>query len=150
MKGLFKKIQGVLVPVDKETIRFVSKKKEGAILSGEFSEPRNIDFHKKFFSLLDLGYGHFNPVVKHHDIVLKKNKEEFRKNIIILAGYYKTTFDIYGNVVLHAKSISFGRMKQDEFEKLYQKVIDVLLDKVLTNYTREEAEAAAMELIRYS
>lgn len=140
----------VLVPFSLETIQFIEKKKTGSVLTGDFKQPRNYEFHKKFFSLLDLGYGQFNPIVKHKGITLRKNKEQFREDIIIAAGYYRSTFDLQGNLKLRAKSISFGRMTQETFEKLYSRVIDVLLENVLHNYTREEAEKAAEELIRYA
>ena len=110
--------------------------------AGEFAQaeliiPRDPVFHRKFFALLNLGYEAWEPARKrktYKGMPVEKNFEQFREDVTILAGYYHQTFDLSGRMCLKAKSISFGKMEESEFEKLYSAVADVLLGKVLQSY----------------
>ena len=64
----------------------------------------------------------------------EKNFDRFRKDIIVLAGYYDATYRLNGDTRIEAKSISFGSMSEDEFEKLYSACVDVILQYVCTQY----------------
>ena len=61
----------------------------------------------------------------------KKNKEQFRKDLIIKAGFYEIDYRIDGTPRVNAKSISFEKMGHEEFHKLYGKVKDVIYDIIL-------------------
>lgn len=95
---------------------------------------RNSFFHRKFFALLNVAYQAWDCEKEFKDF------ESFREDIIILAGYYTTVFNLDGTFKLKPKSISFGKMDEIQFSALYSKVIDVILGKVLTNYKREDLE----------
>ena len=41
-----------------------------------------------------------------------------------------------------AKSISFAKMDEDEFARLYSSVVDVILARFLTNWTGEDMDKA--------
>ena len=71
----------------------------------------------------------------HYEFVCpQKNPERFRKDVIILAGYFDATYRLDGDVRIEAKSISFASMSEDEFEKLYSATIDVILKHVCTQF----------------
>ncbi|CAM3715551.1 hypothetical protein BS639_17070 [Rouxiella silvae] len=54
---------GVLLPATPDTVDFVSNKlKLGALLTADFKRVRNPAFHRKFFSLLNLGFEYWEPV----------------------------------------------------------------------------------------
>ena len=55
------------------------------------------------------------------------NSDRLRKDLIIEAGFYDEWTDLQGVVQREAKSISFGSMKEDEFQDLYSRVIDVIV-----------------------
>ena len=154
MKCYFRKIQGgLLAPDDEETTEFLYKKKIGCILSGEFTEPRNYEFHKKFFALIDFAFDHWEPGklqdAKWKDVRPEKNKKRFRKDLTILAGYYDAHYRVDGSVRIEAQDISFASMSQEEFEKLYSNVVDVVLQKILVNYTGEELEKAVNNVMSF-
>ena len=46
---------------------------------------------------------------------------------------------------LKAKSMSFANMEQDEFDVLYYAVHDVIRQRILTNYSREELDEVLAE-----
>lgn len=151
MKGTFEILaNGLLIPANDETREFISKKKLGTGISGEFKQIRNYRFLKKYMALMNIGFDAFEPAIaEYNGHVIEKNFDRFRHDITILAGYYTFTTDINGDPKAIAKSISFGSMSEDEFSELYSKTIDVLLKKVLTNYTNDDIERVIEEVIRF-
>ena len=122
----------------------------GTFIKGEFVRPRNYQFLKKFFALLDVGYENWEledqewkgkPVIK--------NRERFRHDCIIMAGYFHMVFDINGESRAEADSISFANMGEDEFGELYVKVCDVLLQKVLKNYTQADLDQQVERVMNF-
>lgn len=129
-----KKLGGALVPDTDEDAEKLLRFKQGEVAMVKITKPRNHKFHRKFFALLSIGYDAFNPP---NGI---KNREQFREDITILAGYYEQYVRLDGTIRTVAKSISFGSMSQEDFDKLYSAVIDVLLQKVLTNYNKSDLD----------
>jgi hypothetical protein len=125
----------------------------GEIAQAEMTIPRNGKFHRKFFALLNLGFDAWEPYRKRKSYkgkVIAKNFEQFREDITILAGYYEQAFDIKGRMKLKAKSISFAKMEEPEFEQLYSAVVDVLLREVCRNYkNREEIDRVVNQMIGF-
>lgn len=99
-----------------------------------FKRVRNYEFHKKFFALLNLAFDYWEPPENN---VGEKNFEQFRADIIIKCGFYHQWIRLDGSTRVMPKSISFGSMSEDEFERLYAKAIDVIIKHVLENYTEE-------------
>lgn len=59
---LIKQSSGILIPATPETSDFLqSKCKLGAVLEGEFRRVRNAALHRKYFSLLSLGFEYWEP-----------------------------------------------------------------------------------------
>lgn len=107
----------------------------------EISRPRNVKFHRKFFSLLKVAFDQWEkPVVYHKGIEVAPSFDEFRKNITILCGWYVMDVDIKGTMRARAKSISFGKMDEIEFNKLYNKAVDVIIMHVLPKWSKEQLD----------
>jgi hypothetical protein len=71
--------------------------------------------------------------------------------VLILAGFYEQTFTLKGELKLEAKSIKFAKMEQDEFEDLYSKTINVLLEHVFTNYKgRAEVDHVIEQILNFA
>ena len=69
-----------------------------------------------------------------------------------MAGHYDAVFSIDGYVRFTAKSISFARMDEGEFSKVYQAVLNVVWEKILrqANYkSPEEVEEIVNKLLAY-
>jgi len=136
---IVRKLYDSFVPVDMYNLDKMESLPANTEYKAVLTRPRNLPFLKKFFALVNVAYEGWNPdPVFHKGIEIKKNKEVFRKNLVILAGFYDTVFNINGDLRLEAKSISFANMSEDEFGLLYSKFIDVVLGKVLTNYTEDD------------
>lgn len=82
----------------------------------EFKNQRNVNFHRKFFSLLNL-------VVDNTEKF--KDVNHLRMILAIETGWYEELINpLSGEVTIVPKSISFSKMGNDEFEDLYNKSID--------------------------
>jgi len=119
----------------------------------EFVIPRNAKFHRKFFSMLNFAFDSWEPkrtrkTYKGKEVV--KNFERFRKDVLIMAGFYDQTFDLRGNMKLEAHSISFSSMDDAEFEQVYSAVATVIIEHVLTGYSgREEFDRVVEKMMGY-
>ncbi|MGK3164719.1 DUF1367 family protein (plasmid) [Serratia marcescens] len=51
----------LLVPTTREARDFLQSKKIGSVLYADFKQARNPAFHRKFFSLLNLGFDYWQP-----------------------------------------------------------------------------------------
>ena len=88
-------------------------------LEFEVKIARNLKFHKKLFSALNLAY---------HNQEEFKSFEVFREAVIIGAGFFERKQRLGGEEVIEAKSISFAKMDNETFENLYTSVLDTIID----------------------
>lgn len=114
-----------LYPADFDSKR---KLKLGQDYECEIKNPRNIGFHKKFFALLNIG---------HENTQLDMPMDAYRKYITIKAGFYNA-YSTPKGLFYDAKSISFASMSQDEFEDVYSRVLDKIIDDI--GATKEDIE----------
>jgi hypothetical protein len=132
----------------------LNKLEEGELCSIEAKLPRNGKFHRKFFKMLTVGYDAWEPGRKHKThkgLEVQKNFEIFRSDVLIAAGFYEQTFGLDGRLRLEAKSISFASMEQPEFEEVYNRCLDVLLQDVLSTYAgREEVNQVVDRMLRFA
>lgn len=134
MKLITKKIFNSLHPAFEEDERKIKKIKHGDFCEVEVKVPRNIKFHSKYFALLNTGF-------EHNDFT--QNFEFFRKQVQIVAGYYTLEKTITGEVIKESQSISFSKMDEEKFERLYNDVFDVILKIVGC-----ESEELELEVLR--
>lgn len=137
------KINNALTPHGPQAEEWLKKIKNGQQVQADVVRPRNVQFHRKFFALLHLGYDNWEPPEIPPEslraaklppgIMPQKDFDEWRKDIIILCGHYKVVYRGKGEEFrLVAKSISFANMEQEEFDRLYNKAINVLIQNAFT------------------
>lgn len=115
---LIKNLNGSFTPAHNTDYEKAKKLKLNEPYEFKVKQPRNYKFHKKFFALIDMVYQNQEQYL---------NSEHLRKDLIKAAGFYDTRTDLYGNEIQEAKSISFAKMTQSEFDELYGKVTDVIV-----------------------
>ena len=163
MDAFFTKLPNAsFIPASEDDAELLTKVKVGETVKLTLTRPRNIKFHRKFFALMNLAYDYWDPPISaqtdgigttyrdhHHgiDYTVQKDPDRFRKDICILAGYYDATYRLNGDVRLEAKSISFGSMDEDTFEKLYSKVIDVIINRICTQYTSDQLRRQVEDMV---
>ena len=129
--------------------------KLGSIVRVEMAQMRNYKFLQKFMVMLQIAFDAWSDSAKTQDYKgqpVEPSMERFRKDVTILAGYYTPVWNIREELRLEAKSISFGRMSQEEFEDLYSRVIDVLLQKVIPErgYSEEKLRQLVDQVVGFS
>ena len=148
--SVMKAPNGSLVPADTQSADLVAKMKVGQGLELSFKRNRNVKFHRKFFSLLNYAFDAWEPEERtYKGISVGKNFDQFRRDVTILAGFYDASFRLDGEVRLTAKSISFSNMDEEEFERLYSSVIDVLLQRIFINQTRGDIANVVNNILAY-
>jgi hypothetical protein len=112
-------IQGLmpLYPSDFDEKR---KLKLGQDYQVEVTNPRNVGFHRKFFAMLNVG---------HENTSLDMPFETYRKYMTVKAGFF-TAYQTPKGIYYDPDSISFSSMSQDEFEEVYSRVLDKVIEDI--------------------
>ena len=139
MEAYFIKVNGTLIPVNESDREILGKFKVGVPLRVQVTTPRNYEFLKKYFALLNLAFDYWEP---DDEALGEKNFNRFRSDVTILAGYYEQYIRVDGSLRIEPKSVSFGKMTEDEFTGLYNNTIDALIKYVLPRFTGEELREA--------
>ncbi len=92
--------------------------KVGDFLECEIKKPRNYEFHKKFFALIQMI---FQNQERYNNI------DDLREDLIVEAGFYTWRENFKGDRVKKAKSISFANMDDHEFSDFYSAVLDEIV-----------------------
>jgi len=104
-------------------------------------KPRNPKFHKKGMALLRVGFANQDSA---------DTFEGFRKAVIISAGFFTPVTLPDGSVELNADSLSFGKMDEIEFTKVYSNMIDVILKHYLVGTKEAELDEAVRSIVGFS
>jgi hypothetical protein len=106
-----------LYPSDQDEKR---KLKLGQDYKVEITNPRNLGFHKKFMALINVGC---------ENSKLDMPFDTYRRYMTIKAGYFKA-YQLDQGMYYEAMSISFASMQQDEFEEVYSRVLDKIIEDI--------------------
>jgi len=125
-----------LIPHNQQTLNWMAKRKSGEVISAEIKQVRNYENLKRFFSFVKKTFDmqdHFTE------------KEAYRRWLTMKAGYFSTLVTPKGDTLFIADSVSFEKMKEDEFNKMFSTVIDVFLREL----GKGISEADLMKVINY-
>ena len=126
--------QGHFVPANEEEAEKLKKIKAGVFVRCEVKQIRNYKFLQKYMVLVKYAFDIWEEGAKrlrYKGNEVKPNIERFRKDLQILAGFYEPVYHYDGTLKLESKSVSFAEMSEEEFEKVYSALIDVILAKIL-------------------
>lgn len=96
-------------------------------------QARNPQFHRKYFALLKIGFENQDT---YNDL------EIYRQVIVIKAGYVHWVEGKDGHSYPLPQSISFEKMKQENFEKLYAATLEIISKEIDTSKINIESEIA--------
>jgi len=105
----------------------IKKLKPNTEYQCEIKRPRNYKFHKKYFALITML---FENQERYNNI------NDLRHDLIVEAGYYRRYLDMQGQSVKVALSISFASMNQEDFDDLYSKTLDAIVQHF--NFDKED------------
>lgn len=113
------------------------KLKIGQVYRADVVVPRNTAFHRKYFSMINCAW----DLLTERQREFFGNKESFRKTVQTAAGYCERVFSLkLREWVEVPKSISYDKMRGDEFEALYTNVRQILIEVFLKHITLEQFE----------
>ena len=115
----------------------------GEVFSCSSLDQRNVEFHRKFFALIHLAWDNL-PIEFEGRF---PTQDDLRKELTKRAGFYTEYTDFKGNKQYLPKSISFDKMGQEQFEKLYSAVIDIILQWLIPGLDRELLEHEIMTFL---
>jgi len=145
----FTKHPSGFMPMDDAARSWLIKQPVGAVVKGKFSATRNPLFHRKFFAMLNIAFENWdNPEIDTEYGKARTSLDTFRAYCIVKSGHWEAEVTPDGNFRPKPKSIKFGSMSQDEFERLYSDVLDVILAKFLTRWSNEDMHDAVVNYIR--
>lgn len=125
---MVKQAGGVLVPASDIESDRLKRFKTNETYEIEIKLSRNADFHRKVFAFFNFCFEHWKGENEYQDE--SKQFDVFRSHMTVLAGYYDTFYSIHGHARVEAKSISYAKMTQEEFESLYSALINVALKNI--------------------
>jgi hypothetical protein len=148
----FRKIGDGLFQVDGDLdAAKVATVKLDQVIKCVFTRPRNYKFFKKWWKMIEFAYDHWEPgelqIPRWKHVKPQRDLNAFRKDVTIMAGHYDAFYRIDGSVRIEAKSISFGKMTEEDFENFYSRCVNVILQRILTNYTREDLDRVVEQLL---
>jgi hypothetical protein len=131
------------VPETDDDAEIKRKLKRGATYEVTIKEVRNPLFNRKFFAMLNIAWD-FLP--EWEQAKYGNNQDMFRYAVEVKAGFCEMVYvPKSDNIVLRAKSIAFDKMSEQEFEKVYNGVREILI----RDFIGTEHEVAFMEQIKW-
>lgn len=110
--------------------------KVGRVVKCHVSNPRNYEFHKKFFALVRLTFDNlptclaeYWQIHNEHDMLRR-----FKRDL----GYFSTLTNERGEREIEYRSISFSAMEQHEFEQFYMQCLDLVEYNYLKGIDRDD------------
>jgi hypothetical protein len=151
---MLKSPSGALVPASEEAGDMLRKIKAGSPVFVEVKRIRNYKFLKKAFALFKLAFDVWEPVepLEYKGVPVAKDFDRFRKDITIMAGFYKAVYNARGELRLEADSLSFASMDEDRFEQVFRAVLTVVWNRVMRHAgyeSPEDVERVVNELMRF-
>ena len=144
------KALGGFVPSDANAKEWFDKVKSGQVVKAEIRVMRNGGFHRRFFAMLNVAYeNHEWPEIETKWGKAKCSFDMFRKYVTVKAGHYEVDLTPQGEPRVVPASISWAKMDQPTFEKLYSDVLDVILQEFLTNWKRGDMDYAVNQMLGF-
>ena len=111
----------------------------GEVIRVKWTRPRNGRMHRKFFALLRVCFEQQDRYA---------TEEQFRHVVQIELGWADPVFTDDG---IHwiPRSLSFGRMDQSEFDRLYSQTLDLMIAKHVKGADPSELDAAAERVLGF-
>lgn len=118
-----------------EDYEMLQKIKIGSIVKAKIVQPRNIKFHRKFFSMINAAWDSLTEEQRKN----MRSKDTFREQLLIVSGFSEPLYDINGEKFMErAKSISFAKMDEPAFDTVYNRVLDTILTILVGNGVSED------------
>lgn len=135
---------------DLERIKHIAN---GTMVIGDIRQSRNYKYLQRFICMVRYTYDLWNPKpTEYKGIPVHKDYETFREDVTVAAGYAEMSLKTNGEIAVRAKSISFAKMDEETFRKLYNAVFNTCWNLVLKHVpgmTETEAHNAINSMLSF-
>lgn len=151
---MIKTAAGGLAPANDDEAEKLRRMKTGATVKVAVSEMRNGRFFRKWWVLAKFAFDTWSetaPRAMYKGDPVEHSFDRFRKDLIVLTGHHRCVFNALGEMRLEPESISWAKMDEDSFEKLYSSTINVILGKILNRpeLTEERLRSLVDQLMSF-
>ena len=150
MQILLTRIPQGFVPSDDDAREDMKHFPVGSVGRLEVKLMRNSRFFRKWWALAKLGFDYFEGSCDKQEYkgqVIAPDFERFRKDLIILSGFYRPVWNIKGEMRIEHESIAWSKMTEDRFTQLYDATIRVLLEKVFNGEGVKKWSEAELRIV---
>lgn len=141
---------------DTDSAKAAEKHRLGETVVASVVKPRSNKFQRKYFALLRFAFDYWEPTegdapVEYRGQAVEKDFDRFREDVTILCGFFTPVWNAKGELRMQARSIAFSEMEPEEFGRLYNTAIGVLMKLVMRSkgFTPRQLEQAVDELLRF-
>lgn len=127
----------------------------GEVIKVNITVMRNGAFFRKWWVLakfaFDIWCERGAETLEYKGVQVSRSFKVFRKDLIVMSGYFMPVFRADGAMKLEAMSIAWGSMKEPEFQKFYDATVSTILHKILPHAGLTEASVneAVNELLGF-
>jgi len=111
---------------------------------GKFWKPRNLQFHKKYFALLSVGFDYQRSIKGFSDI------EKWRKFVLYSVGWCDFWVLPDGKEVIEVKSISFNNCDEMTFSDLYNKTVTYFIKEICPGKSHDQINKVVDQYLRFT
>ncbi len=126
---------GVLVPMFQEDAEALAALRTEHDYMVSISVPRNVKFHRKFFALLGICFDNMPDHIRKRDNI--HSIESLLSAIKIAAGHFDVVM-VDGKEITIPRSISFAKMDNAQFNRFYNRSLDIILETYLVGTSRTD------------
>jgi hypothetical protein len=138
LSHVFLKRGGALHPTDERGQAALFKISDGALVTCDIKRSRNLQHLRLYWSLIHRLYDNQERYA---------SPETLSDAFKICAGLCETFVLPSGQVVHRPGSISFGKMKDDDFREFWERFVKVVCEKVLPNADSADLERDVFDML---
>lgn len=139
----------VFVPMRDEDKRRAASMGNGEMVYVEVFSGSNGIFHRLLMAMFRYGHDRYMEMHAHElgESTVLMGFDEFRKQVMILAGFCKQVFGIDGTFTVESDSLRYSKMEDDRKREVYDKCVDVVLRLILKDHTRDDLDRVVGEFV---
>ena len=140
-----------VVPLNEDDIKVVGKLVVGKAYDFDVVTQRVGAYHRRVFALLKFAYENTDPIqIEYKGHTITQSFDRFRKDLVIIAGFYSWDVNSRGEVRAVADSLKYSKCNQEKVERVYSALLDVIAERIFQGtYTNKQLSDLSEQWMRY-
>ena len=153
--ALIKTPQGAFIPATEDEAEKMRRFRVGEVVRVDAAQMRNGRFFRKWWALAKVAFDAWvecAPRVEFQGETVLPDFEVFRRNLTVLAGFYRPVFNVKGELRMEPESLKWSKMDETRFDQLYNATINAVLEKILPKgrFTEDELRETVERVMRFT